>query len=152
MRKAIARLPGRTRVADGIFFTRRGADLREHIVHVAHVSRLPLYLGQAIGRDLRFVHHQGDPLEQTDLSGFETEFELTGVASEPVELAAWMFNYRTWSVTLIDRFLYHPDTGRIEGVRKQPQKRRSSRQKTPRGCRSRSLRLPVRLPQATRHR
>jgi hypothetical protein len=127
-----ARLPGHTRVADGIFFTQRGSDLQDHIFHVAHVSRLPLYLGQAIGRDLRFIHHQGDPLEMRDLSGFETEFQVAEPAVGPVFLAAWMFNYRTRSVTLIDRFVYHPDTGRIEAVRKQVQRSRSSRQRAPR--------------------
>ena len=127
-----ARLPGHTRVADGIFFTRRSSGREDHIFHVAHVSRLPLYLGQAIGRDLRFVHHQGDPLEMRDLSGFETEFQIAEPAVGPVFLAAWMFNYRTRSVTLIDRFVYQSGTGRIEGVRKHVQKARSSRQKAPR--------------------
>jgi hypothetical protein len=111
-----ARLPGNTRVADGVIFSMRDAARRNTIIHVAHVSRLPLYLGKAIGRDLRFVHHQGDPLERTDLSGFETQFELPNTGPEPVVLSAWVFDYRAWAVTLIDRYVVHPRTGRIEAI------------------------------------
>ncbi len=114
-----ARLPGRSRVADGIILTRR--SLRHPgirtIVHVGQVQQLPFFLGESLGRDLRFINHRGEPLECEDLSGFDTRFHINPDSDGPVEIAVWALDVKRNTVHAIGAFHVDPVTGKIEGER-----------------------------------
>ncbi len=115
-----ARLPGRDRVADGIFLTvekNNEPGAQWQIIHVAQCRQMPLFLGDALGRDLRFVHHRGEPLECEDLSGFDTAFNLPAEFTGRTEVAAWAFDWREQRVQILGTFIVDVATGKIEGQR-----------------------------------
>lgn len=102
-----AALPGRTRVADGVFLTHRdSADGSWRIFHVEQVAAMPMFLVDMLSRDLQFVHVHANPDndavgKRDAVSGFNGTFDLDRLPKGSVELAAWVFDYRRQQVTPI---------------------------------------------------
>jgi hypothetical protein len=117
-----AALNGRRRVADGVFLTRTDTDGTRRIFHVCQVLQMPLYLGRTLGRDLRFIHHRSDPLEEEDLSSFDTEFTLKNLPTGDAEIVAWAFDYRAWTVFPVGRFRIDGTTGAVRAMVVDPRK------------------------------
>jgi hypothetical protein len=128
-----ASLPGRKRVADGIFFTYRDpADGHWQIFHLDQVAAMPMFLMDTLARDVQFVHLRGD-LKQEAVSGFDSQFPLAQLPKGVFDVAAWVYDYRRQQLTPIDGcFRIDTENQTVEPLKDDPRPSKAARRgKTP---------------------
>ena len=91
------------RPADGVFISFLNGEGQWEIIHVTHVTGLPLYLRKMIMRDLEFMHEPPEGVYQS-LSHFNARFKLSELPAGRWKLAAWAYDYETNHVAVIPGF------------------------------------------------
>ncbi len=95
-----AALPGRIRVADGVFFTYKDqTDGHWEIFHVEQVAAMPMFLLDMLSRDIQFTHLgravDDDSIRKREsISEFHGQFPLALLPKGITEVTAWTFDYR----------------------------------------------------------
>ena len=92
--EGFACLPGRRRVADGIFFTVKDKAGDWIIFQIGQVQAMPLFLGDVMGRDMQGIHLSGAIMEAEPTSGFSSTIPLDQLPPGQSELAAWAFDFK----------------------------------------------------------
>lgn len=133
-----AALPGRIRVADGVFFTYKDkSDGHWKIFHLAHVAAMPMFLMDALSRDIQFVHLGGglndEALKkQKSVCEFNGEFPLDLLPEGESEVAAWTFDYRRMQVhTISGRYRIDTKKLTVERLDENPQPKKSGQKNKP---------------------
>jgi hypothetical protein len=96
--EGFACLPGRRRVADGIFFTYKDRAGDWIIFQLGQVQAMPLFLGDVMGRDMQGIHLSGTIMEADPTSGFSSTIPLDQLPPGESELAAWAFDFKQKTV------------------------------------------------------
>jgi len=128
-----AALPGRTRVADGVFFTFRDeSDGSWRIFHVEQVAAMPMFLLDTLSRDVQFVHFHASPDDEAvgkreAVSEFNGTFPLAQLPMGASEVVAWVFDYRRQQVSPISGcFRIDTEKRTVERVAADPRRSISS--------------------------
>ena len=103
-------LPGRGRVADAILLCYRADNGSWMIFHVTHVRQMPLYLDDALDRDLRFTHVPDFSRRLAEsLAAFTGTCPFDRLPAGRREIRAFALDYRKQTALPIEgRFMVDP--------------------------------------------